>query len=70
MARLTLGEEVNSRAVAAHVEIVLQTFAGLYPQLRQIVPPVVSEQQNAARLQVLAAAPHHLSHSEIVRQCN
>lgn len=60
----TLCEEINPSSIAAYIEIVLQTFTGLYSQLRQIISSIVSEQNDATRFQVSKAIIDDVFHSE------
>lgn len=64
-------KEVHTRAVAAHIEVILQTLARLEAQLRQIVATVVAEQQNAAGFQVLVHLVGDVLHSgdQVEDQC-
>lgn len=65
--QLVLCEEVDHRAVSAHVEVILQTLSRLKPQLSQIISSVIPEQQNPARFQVLVALAEYVWHPEISR---
>ena len=51
-------EEVDERAVAAAVQVVLQTAARLEAQLRHVVAAVVSQQDRAAGPQEPRQPPH------------
>lgn len=60
---LTLRKKINSRPVTTNIEILLQTFARLKSQLRQIVSPIISEQHNTARTQIVKTLIGHMLHS-------
>ena len=59
---LLLGEEVAPGPVSSHVEVVLYTLPLLEPQLSQVVPAVVSEEQNAPRFEVFDLISRHRLH--------
>ena len=66
----TLCKEVDARAVASHVKVVADLPVLLEPQLRKIIAPIISEQQQAARLQCLSVFWEEMMQHAMMRFSN
>lgn len=65
----TLFEEIDERAIATYIKVLLHAFAFFETQLRHIIASIVPEQHPSARFQITITIVDHIAHS-VEFQCS